>query len=314
MKIKFAKLNFSILALLIFSIWFYSNLFSQTVTFIAIGDWGREGKYLQKETADAMGIYAAENNCDFIITVGDNIYDAGVSGADDPKWQTSFENIYTHTSLQIPWYASLGNHDYGGNVQAQIDYSNISTRWKMPARYYSFEKQIDDSTLVLFVMIDTSPFLESYRKYYENNPLSNFAKEINSQDANKQLKWIDSVLLYSKAKWKIAAGHHPIYTGGQHGNTKELVDKLNPVLEKNNVDIYMAGHDHDLQHLRKPGGIVDYFVTGAGSALRETGRIEFTLFAKSINGFLAVKVQNAHIEADFIDYNGNVLYSAVVTK
>jgi acid phosphatase len=306
--------KFSILALIALSFAVQSNLHPQTVTFIAIGDWGREGKYLQKETADAMGVYADQYRCDFVLTLGDNIYDTGVMGTDDPKWQTSFEQIYRAPSLQIPWYAALGNHDYAGNVEAQIDYSNVSTRWKMPARYYSFEKPLDDSTFVLFVVLDTNPFIESYRKYFESDPSGNFGREIISEDPDVQLKWIDSVLEYSNAKWKIVAGHHPIYTGGQHGNTKELIDKLDPVLEKYNVDMYMAGHDHDMQHLRKRDGIVDYFVSGAGSALRETSRMEYTLFAQSINGFLAVKVQNAVIEADFIDYRGSVLYSTVITK
>lgn len=298
------KNKFSILALFVFIFAIHASLFCQNITFLAIGDWGREGKYLQKETADAMGIYAEQNKCDFVVTLGDNIYNTGVMSTYDPKWQTSFEQIYTASSLQIPWYASLGNHDYAGNPQAQIDYSNISSRWKMPARYYSFVKQVDDSTFVLFVILDTNPFIESYKSLWD----------IDSQDPDIQLKWLDSILSFSKAKWKIAAGHHPIYSGGQHGNTKELIDKLDPVLEKHNVDMYIAGHDHDMQHLRKKNVLVDYFVSGAGSSLRETGRTEYTLFAKSINGFLAVNIYNSHIQADFINYLGSVEYGAVVTK
>jgi acid phosphatase len=115
------------------------------VSFIAIGDWGREGKYGQQETADQMGIFAEKDGTDFVLTLGDNIYDAGVTSVSDPKWQTCFENIYTAKSLQIPWYVTLGNHDYYGNIQAQIDYSNINPRWLCPP-YYAFDKKIDDST------------------------------------------------------------------------------------------------------------------------------------------------------------------------
>jgi tartrate-resistant acid phosphatase type 5 len=284
------------------------------INFIAIGDWGREGKYLQQETADAMGIYAEKNKTGFVITLGDNIYNTGVTGTDDPKWQTCFENVYTAYSLQVPWYASLGNHDYYGNVQAQIDYTNISIRWKMPARYYSFEKDADTNVSVLFVMIDTNPFPEYYRNMEKDGFYDSFIDEVNSQNTELQLKWIDSVLASSNAKWKIVAGHHPVYSGGEHGNTTDLIEKLEPILEKYSVDMYLAGHDHDIQYLKKDGSTINYFVSGAGSKLRETGSMEYTKFCKSINGFLGVTVSNDNIKTSFVDYSGNDLYDVEIKK
>ncbi len=300
---------FSIILLAVLS----SSIFSQ-INFIAIGDWGREGKYLQQETADAMGVYAKEYKTGFVITLGDNIYNTGVTGTDDPKWQTCFEQVYTAPSLQVPWYASLGNHDYYGNVQAQVDYTNVSSRWKMPARYYSFEKDVDKYISVLFVILDTNPFLESYRNTKKNGKYDSFIDEINSQDTDTQLKWIDSVLASSNAKWKIVAGHHPVYSGGEHGNTNELVEKLEPLLEKYGVNMYLAGHDHDIQYLKKEAGSVNYFVSGAGSKLRETGTMEYTKFCKSINGFLGVTVSSNNIKASFVDYTGNDLYDVEIKK
>ena len=236
-----------------------------------------------------MGVFAEKYKTGFVLTLGDNIYNTGVTGTDDPKWQTCFEQVYTASSLQIPWYASLGNHDYYGNVQAQVDYTNVSSRWKIPARYYYFEKNADEKTTVLFVIIDTNPFLESYRNMKKNGTYDTFIDEVNSQNTDTQLKWIDSVLASSNAKWKIVAGHHPVYSGGEHGNTDELIEKLRTLLEKYGVDMYLAGHDHDIQYLKKEGGSVNYFVSGAGSKLRETGTMEYTKFCKSINGFLALR-------------------------
>jgi hypothetical protein len=40
----------------------------------------------------------------------------------------------------------LGNHDYRSNPQAQVEYTKVSNRWKIPERYYSFVVPIDDST------------------------------------------------------------------------------------------------------------------------------------------------------------------------
>ena len=53
----------------------------------------------------------------------------------------------------------------------------------------------------------------------------------------------------STAKWKIVVGHHAIRSAGHHGDTQELVKQLLPILQANNVDLYMNGHDHCLEHI-----------------------------------------------------------------
>ncbi|MGH2574998.1 MAG: metallophosphoesterase [Ignavibacteria bacterium] len=120
MNIKFVKLNILITLFFLFfkPVYLYSNL-----SFLVIGDWGRDGKFNQMEVANQMGLYAQKLNVSFVISTGYNFYPDGVFSIFDNQWQTSFENIYTHISLQIPWYVSLGNHDYLGNVQAEIDYT-----------------------------------------------------------------------------------------------------------------------------------------------------------------------------------------------
>nr|GEW75220.1 hypothetical protein [Tanacetum cinerariifolium] len=62
---------------------------------------------------------------------------------------------------------------------------------------------------------------------------------------------MDVALKESTAQWKIVVGHHTIFTAGKHGNTQELVDKLLPILQANEVD-YMNGHDHCLQQISSP--------------------------------------------------------------
>lgn len=287
------------------------EVYSQSVSIVAFGDWGRDGEYNQWETAERMRIYADNNKSDFILTLGDNFYPTGVTSTNDQKWITSFENIYTGYLTTIPWYITIGNHDYGGSVQAQIEYSNFSSRWKLPSRYYSFQQNVTDKVSILFIIIDTNPFIESYLTYNKDNEELNESSvfELKIQNTEKQLSWIDSVLENSAAKWKIVAGHHPVYSGGSHGNTPELIEKLEPILEKHKVNLYLAGHDHDMQHLFRSGKTVNYFVAGSGSKLRETGKTEYTLFCASSNGFLSLEVSNIKIKAEFIDMNGSVLYS-----
>jgi len=172
------------------------SLYSQeTISFIAIGDWGRNGNHHQVSVAEQMSVWAMNNNARFVISLGDNMYDKGVTSTDDPQWKTSFEDVYTSEYLQIPWYAALGNHDYEGNVQAEVDYTSVSSRWKMPSRYYSFTIKLDDTVTVLFVILDTNPICKSDA---ENK--SEALKEISKINNSIQLKWLDSTLRSTPAK------------------------------------------------------------------------------------------------------------------
>ena len=69
--------------------------------------------------------------------------------------------------------------------------------------------------------------------------------------------------------WVLVTGHYPIYSGGEHGDSSELIEHLNPLLEKYNVDGYFSGHDHLAQHLQI--NQINYFISGGG-ALTSTSK------------------------------------------
>ncbi len=107
--------------------------------FIVIGDWGEKGNFFQRQVASAMNKIRVQQKIDFILTTGDNFYQTGVNDVNDPHFQESFEKIYS-ASNKIPWYIALGNHDYMGNIQSLIDYSEKNSFWIFPSPYYFFEK------------------------------------------------------------------------------------------------------------------------------------------------------------------------------
>ena len=112
-------------------------LFPKALNFIVMGDWGRNGADHQREVAVQMGKTANRIQSQFTISTGDNFYPSGVISEWDPLWRYSYEDIYTDFRLQWDWYPVLGNHDYKSNPEAQVKYSQISRRWRMPSRYYS---------------------------------------------------------------------------------------------------------------------------------------------------------------------------------
>src|SRR5436190_6059152 len=95
-----------------------------TVQFFAMGDWG-SGSSNESDVAHAAGSFCASETCDFGLFLGDNFYDVGVSGVDDPQWKSKFEDVYSDPSFaSLPFFAVLGNHDHEGNAQAEIDYTS----------------------------------------------------------------------------------------------------------------------------------------------------------------------------------------------
>ena len=274
--------------------------------FLIFGDWGRRGQRDQLDVAAQMGIAGAALHVPFVVSLGDNFYDYGVVSTDDPQWKESFENVYVAPSLQVPWNVILGNHDYRGNCQVQIDYSSRSSRWRMPARYFSRTESIPGGKSILMVYTDTSPFLSAYAK----DEL--MGVNVRSQDTASQLKWIDRTLAESRADWKIVLGHHPIYSGGEHGDTPELIESLLPLLKRHGVHVYFNGHDHDLQH-QEAGGI-HFFCVGAGSTVRPIKSQKLSLFSKSTPGFAVVSVGAESMDVRLTSASGEVLHSAVIPR
>ncbi len=276
--------------------------------FLIFGDWGRQGEQDQVEVAAQMAKASTDLKPKFIISVGDNFYENGVQSVEDPNWQKSFEDVYRDAALQVPWYCILGNHDYHANCDAQIAYNQINPRWNMPARYYLQSHPIDADTTADFFYLDTTPMIKGY---YKNGSERTHAQVI-TQDVHKQLAWFKATLAASKAQWKIVIGHHPIYSGGGHGDTPELIKSILPLLHEHKVQAYFNGHDHDLQHLVAGG--VNFFDTGAGSQHTLTFYTKHSKFAKSCSGFTTVSLQPDKMDVRMIDNHGNQVYATSVAR
>jgi tartrate-resistant acid phosphatase type 5 len=277
------------------------------VAFLVVGDWGRDGASHQRDVATQMGRAAAQIDARFVVSVGDNFYDNGVQSTTDPQWRTSFEDVYVAQSLQKPWYVTLGNHDYHGSPQAQIDYAATSDRWRMPTRYYKVSGAEFGAPEADLFVIDTSPIVQRYRSGLH----SALAQNVQSQDVDTQLAWLDAELGRSQAQWKLVFGHHTIFSGGSaHGNTPELVAQVKPLLERHGVQTYVNGHEHDLQHIQV--GAVNYVCSGAGSEVRPTGETEGTRFALARSGFAAITIRASALDLEFRDYTGRSVYQASV--
>jgi tartrate-resistant acid phosphatase type 5 len=250
-----------------------------SLQFIAFGDAGTGGER-QAAVGRAMARVCADRGCDFALELGDNFYPNGAHSADDPQFQSAFEKPYE--LFNLPVYVVLGNHDNGsaggeGNNNARGDFQvqYHSPKWKMPARYYNFALPVESSEpFAEFFALDSSPLAP-----YLLDPDPNWAP---AAYGAQQLAWLQQRTQASKASWKIAFAHHPYVSNGLHGDAgnyethpgdtpaargeqwKTLIDQG---VCANHVDLYLAGHDHDLEWLKPvPGcGNTQFIVSGAAA-------------------------------------------------
>jgi tartrate-resistant acid phosphatase type 5 len=195
---------------------------TRDLLFFAIGDFGRNCTRTLS-VASAMNTYAVKHwnrKPDFVLALGDNFYPHGVTSADDPKFQESWERVFLgHENLRVPWKVVLGNHDYMENFQAQIDFTHHANNpkglWQMPGQNYKFthnvpgESSADPAAFSAeFFALDTNGCQGHVRRSHPGS----------ETDLIGYIADLSSALAASRADWKIVFAHHPLYTVGlNHG-------------------------------------------------------------------------------------------------
>ncbi len=269
--------------------------------FMVVSDMGKTDNLSPEVTAHEVAIMADSLHPRFMINSGDMFHGSGVKDTSDRLWQIGFEKLFPTKSLMVDWYSTIGNHESFGNPQALVDYAKKGGRWKMPARYYTLVKRVDAKTTLRIVVLDTSPYEKKYRK-------DKRYKAIWNQDEKRQTIWLDSVLHASHETWKIVVGHHPIYTGDfGHGNTQGLIDEVDPILHKYNVDFYFCGHIHKFEYTLRKG--MNYIVTTSGSKKRAANPWLYTQFYAKSLGFTLCSITPKGFRVSFINERGEELYS-----
>lgn len=277
--------------------------------FIA-NDLGRNGYYEQKPIAELMGKMGEEIGPEAVIAAGDVHHFEGVISTQDPLWMTNYELIYSHPELMISWLPVLGNHEYRGSTQAVLDYRNVSRRWEIGGRYYT--KVYDDNGVsIRLVLIDTTPLINRYHH-------DSTYPDVDSQDIDAQLKWIDETLNAAKEDWVIVVGHHPMYAQTKKDDIeqKDMQSRLLPILQryKDKVAMYVCGHIHNFQHIRRGNDGIDYVVNTSASLARKVSATEGTVFCSPSEGFSVVSATKQQLNLYMIDKTGNVIHQINKSK
>lgn len=105
-------------------------------------------------------------------------------------------------------------------------------------------------------------------------------------------------------------GHHPVFSNGSHGDTPRLVEEWAPLFERHKVHAYIAGHDHDLQHLELADRFTSFVISGGGGhqprVLRRQDRP--TPFGRDAHGFTHLQVANDALPFSHHAVDGSLLH------
>jgi hypothetical protein len=258
-----------------------------SVRFAVIGDSGR-GDGPQHEVAAQMVAWRERFPFEFVLMLGDNIYDSHTP----EDYRRKFEEPYAPLlAAGVTFYASIGNHD----DPAQIHYAPFNMGGR---RYYTFRKP--------------------------GGPLGSltgagaqfFALDSRSLDPT-QLAWLRAELTRSTMAWKIVFFHHPIYTSGRYrAGARALRLALEPVLVAGNADVVLAGHEHLYERVQPQRGIA-YFTSGAAGSLRRDDLAPSAIMAKGFDedySFMLMEIEGDALHFQAISRTGETVDAGTVTR
>jgi tartrate-resistant acid phosphatase type 5 len=305
-----------------------------------IGDWGILGSTKpsqsdyakQIDVANAMDKYAAQHKPKFIISLGDNFYENGISPEYGiaKRFNETFINVYLKGNLkQSHWYIVNGNHDHRlGRGVYQLDHFVRHPLWHFP----DFLQRIDINLLsdnlqiksyVRLVLADTTVLCNLWGNT-DITPQQNATKELLNIDYYNRLRAYLADDLKQKDQKIIIIGHHPIYSATEYRETTQCMETYFKNLIDNapNVVTYISGHDHLMQHnsyYSYNGKRMHLFTAGSGSMFKsspeivETNQYENHYFTNATNptyGFMNLEIKsNNRFNFNFVDTNGTITYN-----
>jgi 3',5'-cyclic AMP phosphodiesterase CpdA len=223
--------------------------------------------------------------------------------------------MYPATDFPGPAYAVLGNHDYQrfpeSKVDAELEYARSGrhggapTRWTMPSRWYRFALPAKDPLLTIIALDSNMPRADGKEKGRDFT--------LTAQERADQLAWLEVELKRPRTTPYLAVfAHHPVYSDGPHGDHPVLIRDWDPLFRKYGVDLYMAGHDHDLQHLEFENHPTSFFLSGGGGADLYTLKIDPSKrgpYAGKVYGFSHISVTAQAMTLRHLDPGGKTVHA-----
>jgi hypothetical protein len=238
---------------------------------------------------------------------------AGYLPPADPSFEKLFEDALSgvlRDGQAVPVLLTLGNHDVaargacasGGEARviarrrACLSVAHRSPRWSMPGRHW-----VEDRGPVRFIGIDSNLLTRDYGDF----------------SFDDEVAFVAEAARPCKERLCFVVGHHPSFSAGEHRDdaTPEYLARVKRIEEAAApIAAWLAGHEHQLEHLRAPAGY-DVLISGNGSRARTGERFQAVsapgarlLFASTSPGFGVLEIGEGGSWAyKFVDAGGKTL-------
>jgi acid phosphatase type 7 len=275
-----------------------------TVRFLVLGDYGA-GNTAEMDVREAMMQY--RETADFLVTTGDNAYSNGTYG----QWQANVFEPYQHMLTRVPFFPTLGNHDY-------------------------YVEDAEPALRNLFLP-ENADVVEDVERYWSTDwgpihlvgldsedPLDRITEDVEDDD---ERDWFEDDLAQNDRPWTIVSYHRPMRTNtvGRNGD-EQVLDYLVPTIEEYEVPLVVQGHDHNYarfvamqggQPLDAEVGGTTYVITGGGGAGLydiEVGKDELQLIGVKTLNFMYGTLEGCTLKMEAIDATGAVFDTFTIDR
>jgi len=276
------------------------------IRFAVISDSGT-GDQHQYQLAQQMVRWHDRWPYSLVLMLGDNIYGFWWRGGRKQDFAKKFDLPYAALLRRgVVFRAALGNHDTytraGGDLIAAWERFHIAGEHG----YYSFTAGQLPPNAAQPPPAATEQLPAPLIEFFV---LNSVRLQKDRQDP-AQLTWLEQALTASRARWRIAYFHHPIYsTGRRHGEDRKLRAKLEPLFlgrsQTPRVQVVLSGHDHIYERFHPRQGIV-YFTVSSGKLARGQAapRPDLAAYEDQQRTFLLIEVTPAQLRFWAINETG----------
>ena len=237
----------------------------------------------------------------FVVNTGDMIS----NGRDINNWKSFFE-VNNELMRSVPYYAVLGNHEKDSPYYYDF--------FDPPGdeNYYSF--YVGDA---VFIILDSEGRNISEPNYISDEYEDQFWNDSFEEYFTEQKEWLETELkIHQEAGFVFVFQHKPLYSikKSRVEDTNKYREFWGDIFERNNVQVFLNGHDHHYHHAINKG--VHYITTaGGGAGLYETDapQPETVKFSK-INHFISIDIDIETATLNVIDLDGNEIDKIIVNK